>query len=48
MVQGQVRPKTSQDIISVNSWVQWDTPVISAMWGSTNRRTAVHAGLGMK
>jgi hypothetical protein len=47
MVQGQSGQKVHETSpISTNDWVWWYTPVIPAMWGSTNR-IPVEAKLGI-
>jgi hypothetical protein len=40
--------ESSQDPISTNGWVWWYIPVISALWGSTNRRIMFQASPGIK
>jgi hypothetical protein len=40
--------KTWRDLFSTNDRAWWHTPVIPAMWGSTNRRIMVQASLSIK
>jgi hypothetical protein len=40
--------KVLETPILINGWVLWYVPVITAKWGSTNRRIAVRASLGLK
>jgi hypothetical protein len=40
--------KSLQDPISANCWAWWCVPVITTMWGSTNRRIVVQVSPGIK
>jgi hypothetical protein len=44
VVPGQAGQKVPKTPILTNGWMQWSTPVISAIWGSINRRIAVQRG----
>jgi hypothetical protein len=47
-VQGQPKQNVQETLISTNGWMQWPTPVIPVMQGSTNRKIVIQASLGKK
>jgi hypothetical protein len=48
MVSDQSGLKIHETTFQLNGWMQWHTPVITTMWGSTDKRFTIQDGLGIK